>query len=193
MAPGKTVPTVLASDSRLVVAHCVEGVLVKQVPTCMQEWAYGQDCHSCYRTPGSQKGFRRVSKGFQKGSLKGSLNGSLKGLEGFLKGSAEGPFQKTQNAFKNPPKTLPEGIEIDDALGFPGLQNQFQGPVAGNEEMKVLSASQATVSLSCAVLLKWKGEFKSGLGHYCRLLIQAAPQHYHLMCPHWKMLMPRDL
>ena len=30
---------------------------------------------SCYRTPGPQKGFRRVSEGFQKGSLKGSLKG----------------------------------------------------------------------------------------------------------------------
>ena len=40
---------------------------------------------SCYRTPGPQKGFRRVSE-FLKGSLKGSLKGFRRVLEGFQKG-----------------------------------------------------------------------------------------------------------
>ena len=41
---------------------------------------YFQDFHSCYRTPGPQKGFRRVSEGLLKGSLKESLDGFLKGF-----------------------------------------------------------------------------------------------------------------
>ena len=47
-----------------------------------------------------------ISEGFLKGSLKWSLKGFSKPL---------------QNAFKNPSKTLQEGVEIDNALGFPGL------------------------------------------------------------------------
>ena len=38
------------------------------------------------------------------------------------------PSKLLQNAFKNPSKTFQEGVEIDDALGFPGLKNQLQGP-----------------------------------------------------------------
>ena len=53
--------------------------------------------------------------------------------EGFLKGSLKGPRtclsrRTLQNAFKNPSKTFQEGVEIDDALGFQALKNQFQGP-----------------------------------------------------------------
>ena len=52
---------------------------------------------------------RRVTEGFQKGSLKGFRN-----LEGVS-------WRTLQNAFKNPSKPLQEGVEIDDAFGFPGL------------------------------------------------------------------------
>ena len=38
------------------------------------------------------------------------------------------PSKALQIAFRNPSKSFQEGIEIDDALGFPGLKNQFQGP-----------------------------------------------------------------
>ena len=79
-----------------------------------------QDFISCYRTPGPQKGLWRVSEGVSEG------------FEGSSYLSAEGPFKdpsKTlQNAFKNPSKTFQEGVEIDDAPGFLGLKNQFQGP-----------------------------------------------------------------
>ena len=40
-------------------------------------------------------------------------------FEGLLKGSAEGPF-KTHSK-ENPSTTLQEGVEMDNALGFPGL------------------------------------------------------------------------
>ena len=53
---------------------------------------HAQELHSCYRIPGPQKGFRRVSEGVSEGVF-----------EGFLKGSAEGPF-KTPS--RTPSKTL---------------------------------------------------------------------------------------
>ena len=56
---------------------------------------------------------RRVSEEFQKGSLKGSLKGFRRGQSRTL--------QNPSNAFKNPSKTLQEGVDIDGALGFPGL------------------------------------------------------------------------
>ena len=65
-----------------------------------------RDFHSCYRAPGPQKGFWRVS-------------------ERVLVSVSRRPLP---NPFKNPSKTLQEGVEINDALGFPGLKNQFQGP-----------------------------------------------------------------
>ena len=49
--------------------------------------------------------------------------------EGFLKGPRPCLSRRTlQNAFKNPPKTFREGVETDDALGFPALKDEFQGP-----------------------------------------------------------------
>ena len=51
--------------------------------------------------------FRKVSEGFLKGFLKGSLKGFRRVLEGVSQGPFKAPFQ--------------EGVEIDDALGFPGL------------------------------------------------------------------------
>ena len=81
---------------------------------------------------------RRVSEGFLEGSLKGSLKGSSEGIsEGFLKGSAEGPFKKPSKR-KSPSKTFQEGVEIDDALGFPGVLKSVPGSgsaVAGNESL----------------------------------------------------------
>ena len=64
-------------------------------------------------------------------------------MKGFLKGALKGsrtcqpkdPSKPLQDALKNPSKTFREGVEIDDALGVPGLKHQFQGsgaPVAGN-------------------------------------------------------------
>ena len=54
-----------------------------------------------------------------------------------LEGVSRGPFKfktpSNQNAFKNPSKTLQEGVEINDALGFPGLEKSVPGsggPVA---------------------------------------------------------------
>ena len=44
-----------------------------------------------------------------------------------MKGQPKDASKPLQNAFKNPSKTFQEGVEIDDALGFPGLKNQFQG------------------------------------------------------------------
>ena len=41
----------------------------------------------CYRTPGPQKGFRRVSQGVSDGVSEGGFEGVKK------KGSAEGPFK----------------------------------------------------------------------------------------------------
>ena len=65
--------------------------------------------------------------------------GFLKGvLEGLQKGSTEDPSKPLQSAFINPPKTLQEGVEIDDALGFPGALQSVPGsgaPVAGNESL----------------------------------------------------------
>ena len=52
-------------------------------------WVERQDFHSCYRTPGTQKGFRRVSKQVSEGVSEGFF----KGFEGFFKGSAEGHFK----------------------------------------------------------------------------------------------------
>ena len=66
---------------------------------------------------------RRVSGGFLKQSLKGCRTCQPKTL---------------QNAFKNPSKTVQEGVEIDDALGFAGLKKAVPGcggPVAGNESL----------------------------------------------------------
>ena len=41
----------------------------------------------------------------------------------------EGPsYLLAESAFTNPSKTFQEGVKIDDALGFLGLKNQFQGP-----------------------------------------------------------------
>ena len=75
--------------------------------------------HSCYRTPGPQKG----SEGF----LQGPRTCQLKV-----------PSKPLQNAFKNPSKTFQGGAEINDASGFPGLKNQFQDPGVLQQEMKVL-------------------------------------------------------
>ena len=41
--------------------------------------------------------------------------------EGFLKAFRRGQPRTLQNPFKTPSRTLQEGVEIDDALGFPGL------------------------------------------------------------------------
>ena len=49
-------------------------------------------------------------------------------LKGFWRGQPKDPSKRLQNAFMNPSKTFQEGVEIDDALGFPGLRKQFQGP-----------------------------------------------------------------
>ena len=63
------------------------------------------------RTPeGFQKGSRRVSEGVSEGFSKG-----------FRRALERGSRRILQNAFKNPSKTLQESVEIDDALGFPGL------------------------------------------------------------------------
>ena len=60
---------------------------------------------------------RRVSEGFLKGSL-----------EGFLKGPRTcQPKDPSKHLQENPSKTFQEGVEIDAALGFLGLKNQFQG------------------------------------------------------------------
>ena len=69
---------------------------------------------------------RRASEGVSEGFLKGSRTFQLKD------GS-----KPLQNAFKNPSKTFQQGVEIDDALGFPGLKSQFQGPGVLWQEMKV--------------------------------------------------------
>ena len=56
-----------------------------------------------------------------------------------MKGSAEGPFKSPSKRLQDPFKSLQEGVEIDDALGFPGLKSQFRGPggpVAGNESLE---------------------------------------------------------
>ena len=84
---------------------------------------------SCYRTPRHQK----VSEGSPKGSLKGCLKGFWRVLPRTCLSR-----RSLQNAFKNPSKTFQEGVEIDDAFGLPGLQNQFQGPGVLALEMKVL-------------------------------------------------------
>ena len=60
------------------------------------------------------------------------MKGSRRGLEVLVSRRA------LQNAFKNPSKTFQEGVGIDDALGFPGLENQVQGPGVLQQEMKVL-------------------------------------------------------
>ena len=75
---------------------------------------------------------RRVSEGISEGFFEGSS---------YL--SAEMPFKThskvLQNALNNPSKPFQEGVETDDALGFPGLRNQFQAPGVLWQEMKVLS------------------------------------------------------
>ena len=61
--------------------------------------------------------------------------------EGLLKGprtcQPKDPSKPRQNAFKNPPKTFQEGVEIDDSSGFPGLKisSRVRGSVAGNESL----------------------------------------------------------
>ena len=41
---------------------------------------------------------------------------------------------------KNPSKSFQEGVNTEDALGFPGLKDQFQGPgrasCSGNERLQ---------------------------------------------------------
>ena len=61
---------------------------------------------------------RRVSEGFLRFS-----EGVSEGVsEGFLKGSAEGPFKTPSKRLQEPfRKRLQEGVEIDNALGLPGL------------------------------------------------------------------------
>ena len=61
-----------------------------------------QDFHSCYRTPWS-------------------LKGSLKRFRRVLEGVSRRTLRNTRDAYKNLSKTLQEGVEIDDALGFLGL------------------------------------------------------------------------
>ena len=78
-----------------------------------------QDFHSCYRTSGPQKGFRRVSEGVSEGVSEAFLKGSFRVSEGVSRRTLPNPF-------KNPSKTLQEDVDIDDALGFPGLSNQLQ-------------------------------------------------------------------
>ena len=52
--------------------------------------------------------------------------------EGFLKGprtcQPKDPSKPLAERLQEPSKTFQEGVEIDDALGFLGLKNQFQGP-----------------------------------------------------------------
>ena len=67
------------------------------------------------------------------------------------------------NAFKNPSKNFQEGVKNDDALGFPGLENQFQGPGFLHQEMKVLTSWQREAEP--------KGR-KSETGHTKRLIGQ---------------------
>ena len=78
-----------------------------------------------------------------KGSLKGSLKGLWRGLEGSSYLSAEEPFKTPSRTLRKP---LQEGVEIDDALGFPEepFENLSElkksgsgsgGPVAGNESL----------------------------------------------------------
>ena len=83
---------------------------------------------SFYRTPGPQKvlkGFWRVFWGISEGVSEGVLKGRVGSL--YLS-QPKGPSQHPQNAFKSPSKAFHEGVEIDDALGFPGLKNQFHNP-----------------------------------------------------------------
>ena len=54
----------------------------------------------------------RVSEGF--------LEGSLKGFEGSRAFKPKDPSKPLQHAFQEPFETFQEGVEIDDALGFPG-------------------------------------------------------------------------
>ena len=91
---------------------------------------------SCYRntrTPGgSLQGFRRVSE-------RGLWRGLWRVFEGFLKGSAEGPFKALSKRLQEPFKNPLQGVETDNALGFPGLKKSVPGsgaPVAGNESLE---------------------------------------------------------
>ena len=65
----------------------------------------------CHRAP------ERVSEGVSEGFLRGPCTCQPKD-----------PSKPLQSAFKNPSRALQEGVEIDDALGFPKLSNQLQGP-----------------------------------------------------------------
>ena len=87
-----------------------------------------QDFHFCYRTPGPQKVCEEVSEGV-------SFEWVLKGLS-----------RRTlplQNAFKNPSETFQEG---DDALGFPGLKDQFQGPGVPRNPTFVMASLAVEIS-----------------------------------------------
>ena len=89
-----------------------------------------EDFHFLLQTPrtleGSLKGFWRVSEGVCEGVSEGVSEWVFEGFS-YLSQPNE-PLKRLRSAFKNPSKTLHEGVEIDDALGFPGLKNQFQGP-----------------------------------------------------------------
>ena len=74
---------------------------------CVRKRTKPQDFHSCYRTPGPQKGFTRVLEEVSEGFLKG-----------FRRGQPKDPSKPLQ--FKMPSRTLQEGVDIDDTLGLPG-------------------------------------------------------------------------
>ena len=51
-----------------------------------------------------------------------------------------------QNTFKNPSKTFQQGVEIDDALGFPGSKKSVPGcggPLAGHESLDACSVQMS--------------------------------------------------
>ena len=86
---------------------------------------------ACYRTPGPPEGFW---KGFGRVSERVS--------EGFVMGprtcQPKDPSKPLQNAFKNPSKTLQEGIKIDDASGFLVLKlsSRVRGSCSRNESLE---------------------------------------------------------
>ena len=58
----------------------------------------GQDFRSCYRTPGPQKGFRRVSEAVSEGVFEGFSKGFRRGQPRTL----QNPSKRLQEPFKNP-------------------------------------------------------------------------------------------
>ena len=66
-------------------------------------------------------GSRRVSEGVPEGLL----NGSRGVLVPVSRRTLQNPFKTPSRTHRKP---FQEGVEIDDALSFPELNNQFQGP-----------------------------------------------------------------